>query len=126
MEESNPAACAVPSFQDWLPTIQRHPPRRVRASTRHLRLDRVTVVWWVTSWARYGRTVRQSSGYPPIRAVGSPRYVVAVSGGRASDTPPLVANGPVRSTSVAEPIEMPSAAIQASLFIFNVDRPDLD
>ena len=32
-------------------------------------------------------------------------------GGRASDTPPLVANGPDRSTSVAEPIEMPSASI---------------
>ena len=38
-------------------------------------------------------------------------YGAVTIGGRASDTPPLVANGPVRSTSVAEPIEMPSASI---------------
>ena len=38
-------------------------------------------------------------------------YGAVAIGGRASDTPPLVANGPVRSTSVAEPIEMPSASI---------------
>ena len=47
---------------------------------------------------------------PSIDCRSAPYGAVTI-GGRASDTPPLVANGPVLSTSVAEPIEMPSASI---------------
>ena len=38
-------------------------------------------------------------------------YGAVTIGGRATDTPPLVAKGPVLSKSVVEPIEMPSASI---------------
>ena len=65
------------------------------------------------SWSTYdGASTSASSPValsPDRRRPAS--YGAVTIGGRASDTPPLVANGPVRSTSVAEPIEMPSASI---------------
>jgi hypothetical protein len=63
----------------------------------------------------HDEAARRPPASPPQPAPGTDGRPAASGagaiGGRASDTPPLVANGPVRSTSVAEPIEMPSASI---------------
>ena len=60
----------------------------------------------VVRWAQLGPSRRA-----PSIDCRSAAYGALAIGGLASDTPPLVANGPVRSTSVVEPIEMPSASI---------------
>ncbi len=71
-------------------------------ATNAPRSPRPTTVRWIVS-------IQNSSSADRTPAPGP--YGIATIGGRASDTPPLVAKGPVWSTSVAEPIEMPSASI---------------
>jgi len=82
--------------------------RRVRSDLPDARRPGATVVQRADVVGRVQLSPPQQA--PSLDCRWAPYDAVTI-GGRASDTPPLVANGPDRSTSVAEPIEMPPASI---------------